>query len=182
MRVAARWLLVAGAAVLAGSVTAARADVWGLCRRAGVAHFASEQLDDRYELFFRQAESFDTRLDPPPPAAGRRRASVDAAAAATAAQAAGVFRRLARRSSSVKQFLRDASSDHNIDYELLQALIATESGFNASAVSPKGAIGLMQLMPDTARRYGVDTDRHGALERKLTDPRINIRAGIALPA
>ena len=35
----------------------------------------------------------------------------------------------------------------------------------------------MQLMPDTARRYGVDTDRHGALERKLTDPKVNIRAG-----
>ena len=79
--------------------------------------------------------------------------------------------------TSVRQILRDASSAHDIDYELLQALIATESGFNASAVSPKGAIGLMQLMPDTARRYGVDTDRHGALERKLTDPKVNIRAG-----
>jgi soluble lytic murein transglycosylase-like protein len=40
-------------------------------------------------------------------------------------------------------------------YELLQALIAAESGFNATAVSPKGAIGLMQIMPATARRYGV---------------------------
>ena len=77
----------------------------------------------------------------------------------------------------VRQNLRDASSDHNIDFELLQALIATESGFNSGAVSPKGAIGLMQILPATARRYGVDGDRKLALETKLTDPKINIRTG-----
>ena len=79
---------------------------------------------------------------------------------------------------AVKHLLREASDTHGIDYALLQAVIATESGFNSTAVSPKGAIGLMQLMPDTARRYGVDSDRHGPLERKLTDPRTNIRAGV----
>jgi soluble lytic murein transglycosylase-like protein len=38
---------------------------------------------------------------------------------------------------------------------LLQALIATESGLTPRAVSPKGAMGLMQIMPATARRFGV---------------------------
>jgi hypothetical protein len=44
-------------------------------------------------------------------------------------------------------------------------------------VSPKGAIGLMQLMPATAQRYGVQADKKTTLEKKLFDPRINIAAG-----
>jgi len=73
--------------------------------------------------------------------------------------------------------LREASVAHDIDYELLQALIATESGFNTHAVSPKGAVGLMQLMPPTAQRYGVRGDKNSPIEKKLTDPRTNIVAG-----
>jgi soluble lytic murein transglycosylase-like protein len=73
--------------------------------------------------------------------------------------------------------LREAAKRHAIDYELLQALIATESGFDAQAVSPKGARGLMQLMPATAQRYGVQADKRGSIEKKLFDPRINIAAG-----
>jgi hypothetical protein len=56
-------------------------------------------------------------------------------------------------------------------------LIATESGFDAQAVSPKGALGLMQLMPATAQRYGVAADKRATIEKKLFDPRINIAAG-----
>jgi hypothetical protein len=78
---------------------------------------------------------------------------------------------------TAKAALRDASSKHAIDYELLQALIATESGFDAQAVSPKGALGLMQLMPATAQRYGVAADKRSTIEKKLFDPRINIAAG-----
>ena len=169
-------LPLAAAALAASWSIPAAADVWAYVDAKGQSHFATEQLDERYELFFRSAESFDTRRDPPPPE------PVVVTAASYLAPPLPPTRLLALFDTSpsftsVRQILRDASSDHDIDYELLQALIATESGFNASAVSPKGAIGLMQLMPDTARRYGVDTDRHGALERKLTDPKVNIRAG-----
>ena len=78
---------------------------------------------------------------------------------------------------AVKHLLREASETHGIDYELLQALIATESGFNAAAVSPKGAVGLMQLIPPTAERYGVKAEKDAPIHQKLTDPRTNIRAG-----
>lgn len=52
--------------------------------------------------------------------------------------------------------------------ELLHSVIEVESNYNASAVSPKGAQGLMQLMPDTARRFGVPDS---------FDPAENIQGG-----
>ena len=61
-----------------------------------------------------------------------------------------------------------ASRDTGVDAKLLHAVITVESGYNQRAVSPKGATGLMQLMPMTARRYGTVN---------LLDPGENIRAG-----
>lgn len=49
-----------------------------------------------------------------------------------------------------------ASSRNNIDPDLVMSLIRAESAFNAQAVSRKGALGLMQLMPKTASRLGVE--------------------------
>jgi soluble lytic murein transglycosylase-like protein len=54
-----------------------------------------------------------------------------------------------------------AAAKHQIDPKLLHAVIQAESAYNPNAVSSAGAVGLMQLMPDTARRYGV-TDRRDA--------------------
>ncbi len=152
----------------------ARADVWGFVDEKGVAHFASERVDDRYELFFRNAETFDTSLDAPVSEPEPMRAPAITPIAPSKLLA---FFEVSPSFKLVRQHLRDASSDHNIDFELLQALIATESGFDVGAVSPKGAIGLMQIMPATARRYGVEGDRKHALEKKLTDPKINIKTG-----
>ncbi|KAF1049126.1 lytic transglycosylase domain-containing protein [Xylophilus sp.] len=77
----------------------------------------------------------------------------------------------------VKHLLREAAERHAIDYELLQAVVATESGFDGGVVSPKGAIGLMQVMPATAQRWGVYSDRAASVEKKLADPGTNIGAG-----
>lgn len=54
-----------------------------------------------------------------------------------------------------------AAAKHQMDPKLLHAVIQAESAYNPNAVSSAGAVGLMQLMPDTARRYGV-TDRRDA--------------------
>jgi hypothetical protein len=60
--------------------------------------------------------------------------------------------------------------DH--DVRLLRAIVSVESGFNVNAVSPKGAIGLMQLMPATGEAMGLRDAR-----RQLFDPLSNLQAG-----
>ena len=64
--------------------------------------------------------------------------------------------------------IQAAAMANNVDAALIRAVISVESGYNPSAVSRTGAVGLMQLMPETARRYNV-TDRH--------DPEQNIHGG-----
>jgi soluble lytic murein transglycosylase-like protein len=52
--------------------------------------------------------------------------------------------------------IQAASRKHGISAAFIKSIMAAESGFSPTVVSPKGAIGLMQLMPDTAREYGAD--------------------------
>ena len=55
----------------------------------------------------------------------------------------------------VERWVNSASDQHQVDADLIRSVIKAESGFNAHAVSPKGAQGLMQLMPGTANQLGV---------------------------
>lgn len=148
----------------------AHADLWAHVDERGVTHFAAEQLDARYQLFFRGAEVDSTR-DMPANAPATPHGMPSAGARLLA------FFDIAPGYKSIKHHLRAASEQQAVDYELLQALIATESGFDAQAVSPKGAVGLMQLMPATASRFGVRADAKRSLEQKLADPAVNVPAG-----
>jgi hypothetical protein len=161
-------VLALSAACLLGA-GAARAEIWGYVDDKGVAHFAAQKLDERYELFFRGGENFDTAQGVETPRSVRVPTS--------SANKLLAFFEISPSYKQVKHHLREASAEHGIEFELLQALIATESGFDPAAVSPKGAVGLMQIMPATAERYGLSGDGKVPLARKLTDPRTNVRTG-----
>jgi soluble lytic murein transglycosylase-like protein len=66
------------------------------------------------------------------------------------------------------ELISRAASTYGVDASLVRAVIEAESGYDRRARSPKGAMGLMQLMPDTVRQYAV-TDPY--------DPAANIDAG-----
>jgi len=144
----------------------AHADVWAYVDDKGITHFAPEQLNPRYEVFFRGDESLDA-------ADGLNRSGLSAAGTSPVV----TFFEISPGFRAIRHHVREASKAQKIDYELLQAIIATESGFDAQAVSPKGAIGLMQVMPATAERFGVAADKQTPIEKKLADPGTNILAG-----
>jgi soluble lytic murein transglycosylase-like protein len=62
----------------------------------------------------------------------------------------------------------EAARKAGVDPALVHAVIGVESAYNARAVSHKGALGLMQIIPGTGRRFGIDN---------LLNPKANIRAG-----
>jgi soluble lytic murein transglycosylase-like protein len=68
-----------------------------------------------------------------------------------------------------RELIQTTAARHGVDPVLVSALIQVESAFHSGAISPKGARGLMQIMPSTGRQYG-------ALD--LLDPAVNIEAGV----
>jgi hypothetical protein len=77
---------------------------------------------------------------------------------------------LAPAKVDIDQLVREASTRHQLDPDFVASVIKAESNFNAHAVSPKGARGLMQLMPQTAAQLGV---------ADAFDPKANVEAGTA---
>ncbi len=69
---------------------------------------------------------------------------------------------------SIDRIVGQASSTHKMDSDLINSVIKAESGFNIRAVSPKGAQGLMQLMPGTASTLGITNP---------FDPKANVDGG-----
>lgn len=77
---------------------------------------------------------------------------------------------LPRNAARFEELVQEHSQKQSLRPELVRAVIQVESGFDPRATSPKGAMGLMQLMPDTARSLGVGN---------AYDPEENIRGGTA---
>ena len=77
---------------------------------------------------------------------------------------------LAERARAYGALITEHSRTNGVRADLVRAVMQVESGFNPLARSPKGAMGLMQLMPATAKQYGV---------KNAFNPAENVRAGVA---
>lgn len=148
----------------------AHADIWGYIDADGTRHLATEKLDARYQLFMKTVDgrAVVQRPDDEPTLAP------DEALMKTA-----LFRRLIDHPNIRKYepLIERAAARHGLDPHFVKAVIAVESGFEPRAVSTKGAVGLMQVLPATGERFGVRADRSKSVDEKLTDPTLNLEIG-----
>ena len=131
------------AALLGVAAQPARANIYLFVDADGRVHMADRQIDARYQL-----------------------AVSDTTGSGAPASVPGVVLDKSKHNPLIAQSALAAGLPH----ALVAAVISVESGFNEKAVSPKGANGLMQLMPGTAKRYGV---------ADVFDPAQNIKGGTA---
>ena len=146
------------------------AAVWGYIDEQGRPHVATEKLDDRYQLFFKGQTSADL-------AAAKQRKEREAELAAFAQTP--IFQRLTTHPNAQRfdALIARHAKANELDTALVKAIVAAESGYEPTAVSTKGALGLMQVIPDTAARYGVAEDKKQTIAQKLFDPATNLRIG-----
>jgi soluble lytic murein transglycosylase-like protein len=165
-----RALLAALVATLA-CTAAARADLWGYIDADGKAHFATQRLDERYQLFYRGPTNLDAP-SPVPLVPAPALPPLDGTAAI-------IFQRVANH-PNVQRFAALIDSEakrQGLDPALVRAVVAVESAYEPAAMSVKGAVGLMQVIPATAERYGLAADRRNSVEQRLKDPATNVRIG-----
>lgn len=134
---------MAAMAVCTAAICNASPAIYKYVDADGVAHFTGKPNSRRYELFDLTSKGLTRSGDHYDPRLPARAAQYDAIIEAEAKSA-------------------------GVEPNLLRAVIVVESGFNSRAVSKCGAVGLMQLMPATATRFGV-SNRY--------DPRQNVRGG-----
>jgi soluble lytic murein transglycosylase-like protein len=142
----------------------AHAALWGYVDGAGVAHFAHHQVDGRYSLVLGD----DDAIRVPGKKDGGR--------------ALLTWLEIAPQVKALQPLLREAAAHHGVDVELLKALIAVESGFDPNVVSPKGAVGLMQITPETADRYATRAEKRQPAAQRLRDARVNVHTGARMLA
>src|SRR5579862_507535 len=145
------------------------ADIWAYVDAQGSSHVADYRVDSRYQLFYKGKTTLDV-----PAARDEDRAKATESLAGTLLLAHATDPARTKRYAS----LIEASAHANgLDPALVKAVMAVESAFEPRAVSDKGAIGLMQVLPETAERYGVRGDARRSGADKLFDPATNVRVG-----
>jgi soluble lytic murein transglycosylase-like protein len=157
------------ALALAAAALPAKAELWAYVDRAGVAHFADRPLDSRYTPVLRGGEKAAEGDHVPGKTMSRSKLLT--------------WLEFAPEVKAVQPLLREAELATGIDAELLKALITVESGYRGESVSPRGAVGLMQITPATAERYlSREEVASRPVAEQLRDARSNILIGARMLA
>ena len=138
--------------------------LWGYVDGAGLAHFASSQIDSRYDQVLRETD-------------GRR-----VLGKTQGTDGLLTWLEISPDVKALQPVLDEAAKTTGVDEELLKAVITVESNYNPRAVSPRGAVGLMQLTPVTADRYGTKEERQTPASRRMLDARTNVFTGARMLA
>ena len=136
--------VAAGLWIAWAAAMSAHADIYRFEDEEGIVHFTDAPTDKRFKIFMRDLKKdrqLRTRL--------RFAASVNPA--------------------EYDQIIKTYADKYGVSQSLIKAVIQAESGYNPNAVSPKGASGLMQLMPNTARSLKVGNS---------FDPKDNVEGGV----
>ncbi len=158
------------AAALACAAPLAHADVYVLVEEDGTVRFSNAPDDPRAKLFLREPTEHKLR-DSAPGRAVRNPGDLRLRAAWGRVDPNAAFANPLLADKPYQGEVVQAAKRHQVDPALVHAVIAVESNYNPQALSHKGAVGLMQVMPETGRRYGVK-------EKELRLPEKNIRAGV----
>jgi len=137
--------LVAVMIMVSMGINNTEADIFVFTDETGTQHFSDVPDDSRYTLFMHSESPRVIAVEP---------------------QRNPIFSNKKRETYSPE--IKRAALSYQLDEALLHAVISAESGYNSRSLSNKGAMGLMQLMPDTARRFRVTNS---------FDPTQNIYAG-----
>lgn len=120
--------------VSALSAGIAHADIFRYVDADGTVHFTNVPNDSRYKVYLKEKKKPDPVTD---------------------TLASEIRHYDPKDRARYAKHIQDAARINKLEPALIHAVISAESGYNPFALSPKGAAGLMQLMPATAKRYGV---------------------------
>lgn len=146
------------AGMIVSTVAAAAGDgaIWSYVDANGVTHFSNvPDSASPYRLYLKNPDSY-------------RLKGASSGKSATSGKSPSRLTAVPLDKLPYADLIASAASKHRIDAALLHAVIHVESRHNPGAISPKGAVGLMQVLPETARRMGV---------RDPEPPEQNIAAG-----
>jgi soluble lytic murein transglycosylase-like protein len=138
------WSFLVGCLVAVTWPACARADIYMYRDTRGVLHFSNAPTDPQYQYYLPDVSSWRS--------GGRWSGAIDGA-----------------RRRAFDKLIQQTARRHQVDTALVKAVIRAESDFVPHAVSPKGALGLMQLMPATARLHSV---------WRVFDPNQNVEGGV----
>ncbi|MET0089044.1 MAG: lytic transglycosylase domain-containing protein [Candidatus Thiodiazotropha sp.] len=137
-----RWFLLCAAICLPFT---AQAEIFKYLGPDGGVHFTDKPMKGNYRLVWRSGRDKKS--------SSRSRFNLE---------------KMRRNKASVSPYIDEIAKQYHLHPGLLHAIVLVESAYDPKALSRKGAQGLMQLMPDTAQRYGVDDSY---------DPQQNLRGG-----